>query len=266
MLFTRLLPLLILLPVSSPAFSQNVKTHPAPETCAVTNPSEHPFVPPRPYLASKGINWFGTDRLWTFLPSDGIWGLGEKTFWFREEWGLYKRINQSIPAIDTRKFTLKARRLDGPAPPPEVGQASSSYREQDWRAFLVGGINFTTTGCWEVSVRYENDELAFVVWVVSDARARQAQDQAVPLSIVIDKSCRIEPESATLVVGDHVDAFRDDAICHLESVLSKNWTVDSDPQPSSTDGSTAVFRLNADPGQRVRLHVGMHRRYSINPN
>jgi uncharacterized protein YbdZ (MbtH family) len=44
------------------------------------------------------------------------------------------------------------------------------------------------------------------------------------------------------------------------------WTVDSDPQPSSLDGSTAVFRLNAEPGQRVRLHVGMHRSYPINPN
>jgi hypothetical protein len=138
----------------------------------------------------------------------------------------------------------------------------------------------------------------------------QDQDQAVRLSIVVDKSCLIQPESDRLVLGDHIDAFRDDAICHLESVLSshhieekitdgersrffvrvaeqeyvvqnptdkptvfivrhqvpKNWTVDSDPQPSSIDGSTALFRLNAEPGQRVRLHVGMHRRYSINPN
>ena len=310
MLFTRLLPLLFLLPLSSPALSQNVKPQPVPETCAVTNPLEHSFVPPRPFLASRGVNWFGTDRLWTFLPSDGIWGLGEKTFWFREEWGRYKRINQSIPAIDTAKFTVTARRLDGPAPPPEVGRASSSYREEDWKAFLVGGINFPTTGCWEVSARYENDELTFVVWIVPDAPAKQTHDQSVPLSIVVDKSCRIEPESDPLVVGDRVDAFRDDAICHLESVLSSqhieekitdgqrsrftvrvaeqeyvvqnptdkptvfivrhqvpdDWIVDSDPQPSTIDGSTAVFRLNAEPGQRVRLHVGMHRSYNINSN
>ena len=102
-----------------------------------------------------------------------------------------------------------------------------------------------------------------------------------------------------MVLGDQIDAFRDDAICHLESVLSshnieekitdgerscffvrvaeqgyvaqnptdkptvfivrhhvpENWAVDSDPQPSSMDGSTALFRLNAEPGQRVRLHV-----------
>jgi hypothetical protein len=310
MLFTRLLPLLCLLSLSSPALSQHTKTQAVPERCAVTNPLEHPFVPPRPYLASSGVNWFGTDRLWTFLPSDGIWGQGEKTFWFREEWGRYQGSDQRIPAIDTTKFTVTARRLDGPAPPPEVGQARSSYREEDWKTFLVGGINFPTPGCWEVWARYENDELTFVVWVVRAAPKRQTQEQAVPLSIVVDKSCLIQPESDPLVLGDHIDAFHDDAICHLESVLSshhieekitdgersrffvrvaeqeyvvqnptdkptvftvqhlvpENWTVDSDPQPTSMDGSAALFRVNAEPGQRVRLHVGMHRSYSINPN
>ena len=136
----------------------------------------------------------------------------------------------------------------------------------------------------------------------------ESNAQAMRLSIVIDKSCLIQTESDPLILGDHPDPFRDDAICHLESVLSshhieakitdsersrffvrvaeqeyvvqnptdkpvvfivrhdvpRNWTVDSDPQPSSMDGSTAVFRLNAEPGQRVRLHVGMHRRYKMN--
>jgi len=45
--------------------------------------------------------------------------------------------------------------------------------------------------------------------------------------------------------------------------VPKDWIVDSGPEPSSVDGSTAVFRLNAEPGQRVRLHVGMHRSDSI---
>jgi hypothetical protein len=62
---------------------------------------------------------------------------------------------------------VTAKRLDGPAPPAEIVKANSSYREQDWKAFLVGGINFPTPGCWEVSGRYESDELTFVVWVVT---------------------------------------------------------------------------------------------------
>lgn len=137
-----------------------------------------------------------------------------------------------------------------------------------------------------------------------------SQDQAPRLSIIVDKSCLIQPESDPSVLGDHDNAFRDDALCHLESVLSshhleekiadgersqlfvrvseqeyvllnptdkpalitvrhdvpENWTVDSDPPPSSMDGSTAVFQVNAEPGQTVRLHVGMRRGYPLNPN
>jgi hypothetical protein len=141
------------------------------------------------------------------------------------------------------------------------------------------------------------------------APAGLCQDQASRLSIIVDKSCLIQPDSAPSVLGDHEDAFRDDAICHLESVLSshhaeekitdgetshffvqvreqeyvlqnptdkpalftvrhdvpENWTVDSDPPPSRMDGSTALFEVKAEPGQRVRLHVGMHRNDPVNP-
>jgi hypothetical protein len=140
--------------------------------------------------------------------------------------------------------------------------------------------------------------------------AGRSQDEEPRLSIIVDKSCLIQPESDPSVLGDHNDAFRDEAICHLESVLSshhieekiadgersrffvrvdeqeyvlqnptdkpalfsvrhdvpENWVVDSYPPPSSMDGSTAVFKVNAEPGQRVRLHVGTHRSVSINPN
>lgn len=304
MLFPRLLPLLFLLPLSLAAFSQDVTTQLVPETCAVTRPSEHPFVPPKPYLAS-GINWFGTDRLWTFLPFNGKWGQGEKTFWFRQEWSHY---HGWIPEESASKLSITARRLDASSPPPEISAGPTFNR--DWKAFMLGGITFPTPGCWEITGRYEDAEVQFVVWVVPDAPEKQIQDQPAPHSIVVDKSCLIQPESDPLVLGDHVDAFRDDAICHLESVLSsqhieekitqsqrshffvrvaeqeyvvqnptdkptvfivrhdvpESWIVDSDPQPSSVDGSTAVFRLLAEPGQRVRLHVGMHRSDSINPN
>jgi hypothetical protein len=140
--------------------------------------------------------------------------------------------------------------------------------------------------------------------------AELSQDQASSLSIVVDKSCLIQPESDPSVLGGHNDALHDDSICHLESVLSshhieekiadgershffvrvaeqeyvlqnatdkpavfivrhnlpENWVVDSDPQPSSVDGSTAVFQVNAAAGQRVRLHVGVRRSDSISPN
>lgn len=222
--------------------------------------------------------------------------------WFREEWSHY---SHWIPDESASKLTTTARRLDATTPAPEISAGPTFTR--DWKAFMLGGINFPTPGCWEITGRYEDAEVQYVVWVVPDSSAKQTQDQAAPLSIIVDKSCRIEPESDPLIVGEHADAFRDDAICHLESVLSshhdeekitdgqrsrfnvrvaeqeyvvqnptekpavfivrhdvpENWIVDSDPQPSSVDGSTAVFRLNAEPGQRVRLHVGMHRSDSV---
>jgi hypothetical protein len=47
------------------------------------------LVPPWPYRVGSGVNWFGNDRFWTQLPADVTWGRGEKTFWFRQEWGYY---------------------------------------------------------------------------------------------------------------------------------------------------------------------------------
>jgi hypothetical protein len=47
----------------------------APESCLVTKPPAHPFVPPSPYPAETGTDsfWFGTVKLWTSLPTDGTW-------------------------------------------------------------------------------------------------------------------------------------------------------------------------------------------------
>jgi hypothetical protein len=165
-MYLRLLGFLCLLSLSQVSLPQQSGTtkRRVPEACAVTRPLEHRFVPPWPYRVGSGVNWFGTDRFWTLLPADATWGQGEKTFWFRQEWGHYGR-DRWIPEEDAAKLTVTARRLDGPAPPAEILKANSSYREQDWKAFLVGGINFSTTGCWEVSGHYEDDELTFVVWV-----------------------------------------------------------------------------------------------------
>jgi hypothetical protein len=166
----RLLVFLYLLALSHASLAQQSgPTKPrVPETCAVTEPLDRPFVPPWPYraqAASSSVFLFGTDRFWTVLPANAIWSQGEKTFWFRQEWGRYKGRDEWIPQKDVSKLTVTARRLDGPAPPPEVFKATSSYREQDWKVFLVGGINFPTPGCWKISGRYEDDELTFVVWV-----------------------------------------------------------------------------------------------------
>ncbi|HXM21428.1 MAG TPA: hypothetical protein VN948_09210 [Terriglobales bacterium] len=131
----------------------------------MTKPADHPFVPPRPYQAQAAdspVFWFGTDSFWTLLPSNATWSQGEKTFWFSQDWQRY----HWVPEREA-KLTVTARRLDDAAPPPEVLRANSSYREQDWKAFLVGGINFPTVGCWEITGRHDDHELTFVVWVTN---------------------------------------------------------------------------------------------------
>jgi hypothetical protein len=42
----------------------------------------------------------------------------------------------------------------------------------------------------------------------------------------------------------------------VEHVLPDDWKVDSDPQPVKVVDNTAFFRVNAEPVQVVRLHVG----------
>jgi hypothetical protein len=157
-----LLPLLFLSQISLSQPPRQTKRQ-VPKTCPVTTAAAHRFVPPWPYQVDS-VNWFGNDRFWTILPADGTSSRGKKTFWFRQEWGFYGR-DQWIPEKDAGKLTVTVRMLDGSAPPAEILKANSSYREEDWKAFLVGGINFSTKGCWEVFGRYEDDELKFVVWV-----------------------------------------------------------------------------------------------------
>jgi hypothetical protein len=130
-----------------------------PDTCPVTKPSDHPFVPPPPYRAHEG--WFGTDRLWTILMSDGTSAQGEKSLWFSHEWSHDRRW---IPDEVAKKLTITARRLDAPTPPPEI--SAGPVFNRDWKAFMLGGISFPTRGCWEITGHYEDAEVQFVVWVV----------------------------------------------------------------------------------------------------
>jgi hypothetical protein len=44
----------------------------------------------------------------------------------------------------------------------------------------------------------------------------------------------------------------------VEHELPDDWKVDSDPQPVKTVDNKAFFRVNAEPGQIVRMHVGEH--------
>ncbi|SRR5579862_1001751 len=140
------------------------------DTCPVTKPEDHPFVPPPPYLAKAPTPktfWYGTDELWTLLPADGTWAglphytpndptFRQKLFFWHEGYNWRAEPQPSL--------TVTGRRLDAPAPPLMSDRANNGYRE-DWKSFMVTGINLPTLGCWEITGHYEMRDLTFVVWV-----------------------------------------------------------------------------------------------------
>jgi hypothetical protein len=51
----------------------------------------------------------------------------------------------------------------------------------------------------------------------------------------------------------------------VQQAVPKGWSVDSDPQPTTVVDGIASFPVYADPGQIVRLHVGMRHESPLRP-
>jgi hypothetical protein len=51
----------------------------------------------------------------------------------------------------------------------------------------------------------------------------------------------------------------DPVIFEIEHFVPLGWEIDSDPKPDEISGSTAIFHPHAQPGEIVRLHVGLRR-------
>ena len=166
---TRLLPLLCLLSLSSVALSQNRPSTPvAPNSCLVTKAGDQSFVPPAPYPAKPhgGEFWFGTDRLWTKVPVSGTWRLGHFTSadpTLRQKL-VFWRQGYDAHAEPRPNLIVSGKRIDSAAAPLQTdGKGNGSWTKDD--QFIMTGINFPTAGCWEITGRYDNDELTVVVWI-----------------------------------------------------------------------------------------------------
>lgn len=51
----------------------------------------------------------------------------------------------------------------------------------------------------------------------------------------------------------------------VEEKIPAGWVIDSDPSPQQMIGRTAYFPVHAQPGQSVRLHVGMRHTTALRP-
>ena len=150
--------------VSAPARIRGVEAA-IPHSCPVTRGDEHPFIPPWPYPSKPRPDgfWFGSDRLWIQAPvvwyaasvhgSNGEFILREKMSWHRQG---YDWRSEPEPPLK-----ITGRRLDAEAAPlqADVGSVVATL------PYIMAGIDIPSTGCWEVTGRYNDDELSFVVWV-----------------------------------------------------------------------------------------------------
>lgn len=154
---------------SAPTIQPTVASaHPSGQaSCAVTKPISA-FVPPPPYLASPPdyyrSAWFGSAALWTMLNVDGeVWnasslphgqGLSQKTFWWSAEWSLNTEPAPPITVVGTR--------LDGPG---SFRFSPGTNASADFGTAMLVGVEFPTPGCWQVTGRYRDALLSYVVWI-----------------------------------------------------------------------------------------------------
>jgi hypothetical protein len=83
--------------------------------------------------------------------------ISEKVFWWRQ--GYDARV-EPLP-----KLKVTGKRLDSPAPPLEVSATTNAFTQHT--AAMLVGIGFPTVGCWQITGRYEDDELIYVTWVAT---------------------------------------------------------------------------------------------------
>ena len=141
-------------------------------SCPTTRPPRPAFVPPKPYRATppplyRGMVWYGSDALWTWLHQEGTWEMArngearfDKSFWWRAGFDPLREPNPDL--------SLTARRLDtqGPVITASDGAATHGWRDDgDIGAFVLTGIELPAGGCWEITGHYGSAALTLVVWV-----------------------------------------------------------------------------------------------------
>jgi hypothetical protein len=137
------------------------------DACPLTIPPQPGFAPPKPYPQQAPdlyqAVWYGTPALWTMLGPDGeVWEdlpeddgrFTQKTFWWSDG---YPPRGEPTPSI-----TVTGRRLDRQGS-LETGPGTGGFRE-DIGSFMLVGIEIPA-GCWELTARYRDAELSYVVLV-----------------------------------------------------------------------------------------------------
>jgi|SRR5579883_728552 len=151
------------LAISGPSVA---KADPAPrQPCAVTRAPEPAFVPPDPFPARPHSGfYFGSDSLWTVVPSSLPSGRSVIAAGIRQKWPWFVARSTPDDQDHPDKLLVQGRRLDRQAPPLLVeGPGLSSLPPYSFYASI---LVFPTSGCWEVTAVRKQSQIRIVVQVV----------------------------------------------------------------------------------------------------
>ena len=119
------------------------------------------------------------------------------------------------------------------------------YVDQFCRVFIPG----PSTANPETAPQYRSDRY---VCHIESPHSTMRWEENIQNGKVKHKRVRIDEKE--YVLSGPPDA---PVTFYVEQPLPKGGRVDSDPQPVSVENSVAVFEVQAQPGQTVRLHVGI---------
>jgi len=173
-----------------------------PPNCRVTLPADKSFTPPSPLPRDPELRplswglpppagskrfWFGTEALWTVLPTDGTWRAfdgGDPAFVYDN------KLPWFALSHDEGQLTITGRKLDEPKLSfTEFFEINRFGRTHTGVEEVMGGISIPESGCWQVTGHFKDRELSFVVWVEpnlgherppEDQRAANSEGLALP--------------------------------------------------------------------------------------
>ncbi len=133
------------------------------DACPVTTPAQQASYLPT-ITDYEGRFWYGTPALWTNLPTDGIWhglpqngdGYVQKAVFWREGYSASEEPNPDL--------IVSGRRVDGSSERFSYSDATHGWDETG--NFMLQGITIPTEGCWEITAKYQDSLLTYVVEVI----------------------------------------------------------------------------------------------------
>ena len=179
-----------------------------PPSCPVTLPAQASIQPQHPVLATRvgvgaegTVARYGTEKLWTLLPTDGVWrgpipskpgdfAYDNKLPWFR------------MPSSGKDGLlTVTGKRIDGAPPSFTETEDSSAFPHGP---MIMGGISIPVFGCWEITGDFKDRELSFVVWVAPVPE--QESSSSVSSLQTVEERLTSHPQPRRIRVDGEVEA------------------------------------------------------------